>query len=104
MRSQPASYAEAAELIEANWVSYAIGAGTTTVLAWLRQFPEEMQSNDAALLLVKAWMLTLPAKRTEAGRALAAVERLTEPGRGRFRTASAHRGGPEVIASLLPVG
>jgi LuxR family maltose regulon positive regulatory protein len=76
------AYAEAAELLEANWVSYVVGARYAKVLAWLRQFPREMLRSDAPLLLVKAWMLTLSAKRPEAERALAAVERLGELGRG----------------------
>jgi LuxR family maltose regulon positive regulatory protein len=76
------AYAEAAELLEANWVSYVVGARYARVLAWLRQFPREMLRSDAPLLLVKAWMLTLSAKRPEAERALAAVERLGELGKG----------------------
>lgn len=79
---QAGAYAEAAELLEANWVSYAIGGRYAKVLAWLRQFPDEMLSNDAPLLLVEAWMLTLSAKRWDAAHALAAVERLSDLGTG----------------------
>ena len=60
------AHAEAAELIEASWVSYASSCRYDTVLAWIRQLPEEMQSGNAGLLLVKAWMLSLSAKREEA--------------------------------------
>ena len=73
---------EAAELIEASWVSHANSGRYDTVLAWIQQLPEEMQSSNTALLLVKAWMLSLSAKREEAGQAIAAAERLDESGGG----------------------
>ncbi len=53
------AHAEAAELIEASWVSYASLCRFEAVLAWIGQLPEEMQSGHAGLLLVKAWMLSL---------------------------------------------
>jgi LuxR family maltose regulon positive regulatory protein len=74
--------AEAAELIQASWVSYASSCRYDTVLAWIRQLPEEMQSGNAGLLLIKAWMLSLSAKREEAGQVIAAVERLGDTGEG----------------------
>jgi LuxR family maltose regulon positive regulatory protein len=76
------AHAEAAELIEASWVSYADACRYDTVLAWIRRFPEEMLNSDAGLLLVKAWMLSLAGKREEAGQVIAAAERLAEPGGG----------------------
>ena len=76
------AHAEAAELIEASWVSYANSCRYDAVLAWIRQLPEEMQSGHAGLLLVKAWMLSLSGKREEAGQVIAAAERLGEPGGG----------------------
>ncbi len=51
-----------------------------TVLAWIGQLPEEVQSGHAGLLLVKAWLLSLSGKQEEAGQVIAAVERLGEPG------------------------
>jgi LuxR family transcriptional regulator, maltose regulon positive regulatory protein len=76
------AHAEATELIEACWVSYANACRYDTVLAWIRRFPEEMLNGDARLLLVQAWMLSLSAKRQEAGQAIAAAERLAEAGGG----------------------
>jgi len=73
------AHAEAAELIEASWVSYANTCRYGTVLAWIGQFPEEMVNGNARLLLVKAWMLALSAKQEEAGQVIAAAERLGEP-------------------------
>ena len=76
------AHAEAAELIEASWVSYASSCRYDTVLAWIGQLPAKMQSGDVRLLLVKAWLLSLSAKREEAGPVIAAAERLGEPGGG----------------------
>ena len=76
------AHAEAAELIQACWVSYASSCRYDTVLAWIRQLPAQMQGGNAGLLLVKAWVLALSAKREEAGQVIAAAERLGEPGGG----------------------
>jgi LuxR family maltose regulon positive regulatory protein len=76
------AHAEAAELIEASWLSYASWCRYDTVLAWIRQLPAEMQTGNVGLLLVKAWMLSLSGKRVEAGRVIVAVERLGGPGAG----------------------
>ena len=76
------AHAEAAELIETSWVSYANACRYDTVLAWIRHLPEEMLSGHAGLLLVKAWMLSLSGKREEAGQVIAAAERLDDPGAG----------------------
>ena len=73
------AHAEAAELIEASWASYASSCRYETVLAWIGRLPEEMLSGDTGLLLVKAWMLSLSARREEAAQVIAAVGRLGEP-------------------------
>ena len=86
------AHAEAAELIEASWVSYANSCRYEAVLAWIRRLPEEMQSGHAELLLVKAWMLSLSGKREEAGQVIAAAERLDDPGGGLGRPVSARPG------------
>ena len=70
------AYAEAAELIETSWISYANTCRYDTVLAWLRRLPDEILSSDVQLLLVKAWVLSLSAQREESARAIAAAERL----------------------------
>ena len=76
------AYAEAAELIQGSWISYANTCRYDTVLAWLRRFPDEILSGDVQLLLIKAWVLSLSAKREEAVLAIAAVERLGDLGAG----------------------
>ena len=75
-------YAAAAELVEASWGKYANNRGYSTVLAWLGRFPREILGGDVRLLLVQAWVLSWAARREEAARAIARVERLGEPGAG----------------------
>ena len=70
------AYAEAAELIQGLWISYANTCRYDTVLAWLRRLPGEILSGDVQLLLVQAWVLSLSARREEAARAIGAAERL----------------------------
>ena len=74
------AYAEAAELIQGTWISYANTYRYNTVLAWLRRLPDEMLSGNVHLLLVQAWVLSLSARREEAARAIAAAERLGDLG------------------------
>ena len=76
------AYAEAAELIHGLWISYANTCRYDTVLAWLRRLPDEILNGDVHLLLIQAWVLSLSAKREEAARAIAAVERLGDLGAG----------------------
>jgi len=76
------AYAEAAGQIEACWFSYVNTARHATVLAWLQGFPEEILRRDVRLLLVKAWVLSARARREEAAEAIAAAERLGDPGAG----------------------
>ena len=76
------AYAEAAELIEGSWISYANTCRYDTVLCWLRRLPAEILGGNAQLLLVRAWVLSLSARREEAALAIAAVERLGELGSG----------------------
>jgi ATP/maltotriose-dependent transcriptional regulator MalT len=76
------AHAEAAGLIETSWVSYANACAHEAVLAWIRRLPEEMQDGNTALLLVKAWVLSLSARREEAGQVIAAVDRVGEFGGG----------------------
>jgi LuxR family transcriptional regulator, maltose regulon positive regulatory protein len=72
------AYPEAAEIIESSWVNYANLCRCDTVLAWIRRLPAEMLSGDVRLLLVKAWALSLSARREEAAAVVAAIEKLGE--------------------------
>ena len=72
------AHAEAAELIQPSWVSYANAGKHDTVLAWIRRFPVEVLNGDLQLLLVATWVLSLSGRREEAARAIATVEGLGE--------------------------
>jgi LuxR family transcriptional regulator, maltose regulon positive regulatory protein len=72
------AYAEAAELIEACWATYLNASRSASVLAWLRRFPDQILNGSVRLLLIEAWVLSLSARREDAARAIAAVERLGE--------------------------
>ena len=76
------AYAEAADLIEGSWISYANTCRYDTVLAWLRRLPDEILAGNVQLLLIQAWVLSLSARREEAALAIAAVERLGGLGAG----------------------
>ena len=79
------AYAEAVELIETFWIRYANTWRYDTVLAWLRQLPEEVLTSEVHLLLIQAWVLSLSARQEEAARAIAAVERLGDLDAGPLR-------------------
>ncbi len=70
------AYDKAIELIETFWIRYANTWKYDTVLAWLRQLPDEVLTSEVHLLLIQAWVLSLSARQEEAARAIAAVERL----------------------------
>ena len=69
------AFAEAGELILTRWLGYARASRARTVLAWLERFPPEVLEADAALLHVKAWVLSVSARRDEAAQAIATAER-----------------------------
>ena len=99
------AHAEAAELIEASWVSYANAGRYDTVLAWIGRCRRRCRAATRRLLLVKAWMLSLSAKREEAGQVIAAAERLGQPaGAAAAGRLQLGRGEPDDAAGLLPVG
>ena len=79
------AHAEAAGLIEGSWISYANACRYDTVLAWLRRLPDELLGGDVHLLLVRAWALSLSARREEAALAIAAAELLGGLGAGPLR-------------------
>jgi LuxR family maltose regulon positive regulatory protein len=68
------AFAEAADVIESSWIWFYSHYRQATVLAWLRQFPAELVSDDARLLLVKAWMLALARRWEESAQVLAEAE------------------------------
>jgi len=79
------AYAEAVELIETSWIRCANTWRYDTVLAWLRQLPDEVLTSGVHLLLIQTWVLSLSARQEEAAQAIAAIERLGELGAGPLR-------------------
>jgi len=72
---QAGAFSQAGDAIAETWVYYANACRYATVLGWLQRFPPEIVREDARLMLVKAWVLSLCARRDEAMAAMAAVER-----------------------------
>ena len=70
------AFAEAAELIAAVWIHYANECRYTTVLAWLRRFPDATLRANVRLLLIEAWVLSMSARREEAAQIIAEIEHL----------------------------
>jgi ATP/maltotriose-dependent transcriptional regulator MalT len=70
------AFGDAAELIVASWPSYANVGRYATVLGWLERLPVDLLPRSRPLLLVQAWIFSMSARRDEAARAIAAVERL----------------------------
>jgi LuxR family maltose regulon positive regulatory protein len=70
------AFAEAGELIAAEWIHYVNICRPATVLSWLERFPQELLRRNPLLLLVDAWVLSLCAKREAAAEAIAAIEQM----------------------------
>src|SRR5215207_3424989 len=64
-------YERAGLLIARHWYRYVSAGQMATVQRWLESLPEEMITNDAALVLVKAWICALGGQREESARFLA---------------------------------
>jgi LuxR family transcriptional regulator, maltose regulon positive regulatory protein len=76
------AFGEAGQLIAAAWVEYMNDARYATVLAWLERLPADVLAGDAHLLAVKAWVLSMNARREEAIEARDAAEQLGDLDRG----------------------
>ena len=99
------AYAEAVELIETLWIRYANTWRYDTVLAWLRQLPEEVLTSEVHLLLIQAWVLSLSARQEAAARALVAIERLGDLDAGPLRDGfSSARASLTMLRAAFPWG
>ena len=99
------AYAEAVELIETVWIRYANTWRYDTVLAWLRQLPDEVLRSEVHLLLIQAWVLSLSARQEEAGRALMAIDRLGDLDAGPLRDGfSSARASLTMLQAAFPWG
>ncbi len=99
------AYAEAVELIETVWIRCANTWRYDTVLAWLRQLPDEVLRSEVHLLLIQAWVLSLSARQEEAGRALMAIDRLGDLDAGPLRDGfSSARASLTMLQAAFPWG
>jgi ATP/maltotriose-dependent transcriptional regulator MalT len=67
-------------LIARHWLGYALAGQVATVERWLEALPEELISNDAALLLVRAWICNLCGRSEESERFLDLAESIPHEG------------------------
>jgi LuxR family maltose regulon positive regulatory protein len=70
------AYVEAGELILTTWSGLMSVARHATVLGWLEQLPAQVLESSLALLVAKAWVLSVSGRRDEVVETLKAVERL----------------------------
>src|SRR5205823_11994800 len=74
------NYAEAAELIAANWLTYVNRGQLETVEAWTSTLPAHLGNEDARLCMARAWMLLVLGRPAEVESAVLAAERGVLPG------------------------
>jgi LuxR family maltose regulon positive regulatory protein len=73
-------FAQAAELIAANWLTYVNRGQLETVEAWTRALPSELATTDARLCLARAWMLLVLGRPGEVEAEVVAAERAEDAG------------------------
>ena len=67
-------FARAGFLVARHWLGYALSGQTTLLERWLAALPEDLISDDAALILVRAWISALQGRSEESERFLALAE------------------------------
>ena len=70
------AFPEAGGLIAQTWVHYANSGRTSTVTDWLMRFPPEVIDDDAALLVVRAWLSALRGREDDMRAAMARARAL----------------------------
>jgi LuxR family maltose regulon positive regulatory protein len=70
------AYAEAGKLILTTWAQLMSVARHATVLGWLQRLPAQVLESNLALLVSKAWVLSVSARRDETLETLDAVQQL----------------------------
>jgi LuxR family maltose regulon positive regulatory protein len=78
--TEAADYAQAAELIASNWLTYVNRGQLETVEAWTAALPAPLADNDPRLCLARAWMLLVLGRPGEVESAVLAAERGVAPG------------------------
>jgi LuxR family transcriptional regulator, maltose regulon positive regulatory protein len=73
-------YAQAAELIAANWLTHVNQGQLETVETWTAALPAQMADADPRLCMARAWMLLVLGRPAEVEPAVRAAERRVLPG------------------------
>jgi LuxR family maltose regulon positive regulatory protein len=68
------AFVESAELITSAWIDDTYFAHHMTVLRWLERLPTDLLRENAELLLVRAWVLSLSGEQEAAASAITALE------------------------------
>jgi ATP/maltotriose-dependent transcriptional regulator MalT len=75
-----ADYGRVSLLVARYWFDYAVTGHSATVERWLEALPERLITEDAALVLVKAWICALCGRREETENLLALAESIPHEG------------------------
>ena len=67
-------FAEASELIATSWIHWVNAGMYSTVLTWIRRFPDATLSGDVRLLLAQAWAQSMSRQREEAAATISRIE------------------------------
>jgi LuxR family maltose regulon positive regulatory protein len=85
-------YERVSLLIARHWFGYAVTGQSATVEGWLESLPEGQTIQDAALVLVKAWLCALSGRREETQNLLTLAESIPHEGPLPDGTASVESG------------
>ncbi len=67
-------FAEASELIATSWIHWVNAGMYSTVVRWIRRFPDATLSGDVRLLLAQAWAQSMSRQREEAAATISRIE------------------------------
>ena len=73
-------YEHASLLVARHWYGYVLAGQTKTVEGWFESLPEELVTQDATLLLARAWTCLLSGRGDDAERLLALAENTPHEG------------------------
>ncbi len=69
-------FAEASDQIATSWIHWINAGMSSTVLTWIRRFPDTALNGDVRLLLAQAWAQSLARRREQAAATIGRIEAL----------------------------
>jgi LuxR family maltose regulon positive regulatory protein len=69
-------FVEASGMIATSWIHWINAGMCSTVLRWIRRFPDATLTCDVRLLLAQAWSQSMSRRREQAGATIARIEEL----------------------------